>query len=128
MLISTAYAQTAGSPLSGLLGPNALQFLPLVLILGVFYFMLIRPQQQQQKQLRASIAAMKRGDRVVVGGILGQVAKVGDKTAEIEIAPGVKIEVLRDGITSVTGSGKGGAKDKDAPKDKDGAKDAKKEG
>ena len=126
MLISTAYAQTAGSPLSGLLGPNTLQFLPLVLILGVFYFMLIRPQQQQQKQLRASIAAMKRGDRVVVGGILGQVAKVGDTTAEIEIAPGVKIEVLRDGITSVNASGRAKDAAKDAGKDAKDAKDTKK--
>lgn len=111
MLISTAYAQTAGGPLSGLLGGNALSMAPLVLIFAVFYFLLIRPQQQQQKTLKAAIAGMKRGDRVVVGGILGQVAKVGDATAEVEIAPGVKIEVLRDGITSVTSSGKGAAKD-----------------
>ena len=107
MLISTAYAQTAAGPLGGLFGSNALSLAPLVLIFGVFYFLLIRPQQQQQKTLRTAIAAMKRGDRVVVGGIIGQVAKVGDGTAEIEIAPGVKIEVLRDGITSVTSSGKG---------------------
>ncbi len=118
MLISTAYAQTAGGPLGGLFGSSAaLQFLPLVLIFAVFYFLLIRPQQQQQKTLRASIAAMKRGDKVVVGGILGQVAKVGDTTAEIEIAPGVKIEVLREGITSVSSSGKGKDKEKDAKKE-----------
>lgn len=127
MLISTAYAQTVGSPIAGLFGPNMLQFLPLVLILGVFYFMLIRPQQQQQKHLRASIAAMKRGDKVVVGGILGQVAKVGDTTAEVEIAPGVKIEVLRDGITSVNASGRMKEMVKDVGKDagKD-SKDARK--
>jgi preprotein translocase subunit YajC len=117
MLISTAYAQTAAGPLGGLFGSSSgmLSMLPLVLIFAVFYFLLIRPQQQQQKQLKASISAMKRGDRVVVGGIIGQVAKVGDTTAEVEIAPGVKIEVLRDGITSITSSAKG----KDAAK-KDG--------
>ncbi len=102
MLISTAYAQTAGSPLGGLLGPNVLQFTPLVLIFAVFYFLVIRPQQAQQKKLRQAIAAMKRGDRVVVAGILGQVLKAGDATAEVEIAPGVKIEVQRESITSVT--------------------------
>jgi preprotein translocase subunit YajC len=111
MLISTAYAQTADGPLGGLFGSGSgvLSMAPLVLIFAVFYFLLIRPQQQQQKVLKAAIAAMKRGDRVVVGGIIGQVAKVNDTTAEIEI--GVKIEVLRDGVSSVTPSGKGGAKD-----------------
>ncbi|MDE2333701.1 MAG: preprotein translocase subunit YajC [Rhodospirillales bacterium] len=113
MLISPAYAQTAASPAGGLFGPNVLQFAPLVLIFAVFYFLVIRPQQAQQKKLRQAIAAMKRGDRVVVSGILGQVAKVGEATAEIEIAPGVKIEVQRESITSVVASGKG--------KDKDGA-------
>jgi preprotein translocase subunit YajC len=126
MLISTAYAQTAEGPLGGLFGTNALSMLPLVLIFAVFYFLLIRPQQQQQKQLKASIAAMKRGDRVVVGGIIGQVAKVGDTTAEVEIAPGVKIEVLRDGITSITSSGKGAAREAASKEAKD-AKDAKKD-
>jgi preprotein translocase subunit YajC len=120
MLISTAYAQTADGPLGGLFGSGSsvLSMAPLVLIFAVFYFLLIRPQQQQQKTLKASIAAMKRGDRVVVGGIIGQVAKVNDTTAEVEIAPGVKIEVLRDGVSSVTPSGKGVAKDSS----KDGAK------
>ena len=112
MFISAAHAQTAaGNPLGSLFGSNAMSLLPLVLVFAVFYFLLIRPQQQQQKRLRASIAAMKRGDRVVIGGILGQVAKVGEKTADIEIAPGVRIEVLRDTITSIVPAEKGAAKD-----------------
>ncbi len=98
MLISPAYAQD----ISGLLG-NAGQFLPLVLIFGVFYFLLIRPQQQRQKEAKAMLAAIKRGDRVVTGGgIIGLVQKVKDNNeVEVEIAPNVRVTVFRDTISSV---------------------------
>lgn len=107
-LISPAYAQDA----SGMLG-SATSFLPLVLIFAVFYFMLIRPQQQKQKETRAMIAAVKRGDRVVTGGgILGTVQRVPmvqDKNGkqvpsneiEVEIAPNIRVTVLRDTISAV---------------------------
>jgi len=107
-LISPAYAQDV----SGMLG-SATQFLPLVLIFAVFYFLLIRPQQQKQKEARAMLSALKRGDRVVTGGgILGTVQRVPmvqDKDGkqvpsneiEVEIAPNLKVTVLRDTITSV---------------------------
>ncbi len=107
-LISPAYAQDA----SGMLG-SATSFLPLVLIFAVFYFLLIRPQQQKQKETRAMIAAVKRGDRVVTGGgILGTVQRVPmvqDKNGkqvpsneiEVEIAPNIRVTVLRDTITHV---------------------------
>ncbi len=69
MLISPAYAQD----ISGMFG-SATQFLPLVLIFGVFYFLLIRPQQQRQKEMKRMLGALKRGDRVVTGGgIIGLV-------------------------------------------------------
>ena len=98
MLISPAYAQD----ISGLLG-NAGQFLPLVLIFGVFYFLLIRPQQTRAKEAKAMLAAIKRGDRVVTGGgIIGLVQKVRDNgEIEVEIAPNVRVTVLRDTIGSV---------------------------
>ncbi len=104
MLISPAYAQD----ISGMLG-SAGQFLPLVLIFGVFYFLLIRPQQQRQKEMRAMLGALKRGDRVVTGGgIVGTVQRVPpDKDGkpasevEVEIAPNLKVTVLRDTISSV---------------------------
>ena len=97
MLISPAYAQDV----AGLLG-GATQFLPLVLIFGVFYFLLIRPQQSRQKEMRAMLSAIKRGDRVVTGGgIVGSVQKVGDSEVEVEIAPGVRVSVLRETISSV---------------------------
>lgn len=107
-LISPAYAQGA----SGMLG-SATSFLPLVLIFAVFYFLLIRPQQQKQKETRAMIAAVKRGDRVVTGGgILGTVQRVpmvqdknGKQVAsneiEVEIAPNIRVIVLRDTISAV---------------------------
>lgn len=99
MLISPAYAQD----MAGAFG-SATQFLPLVLIFGVFYFLLIRPQQTRQKELRATLAALKRGDRVVTaGGILGVVQRVreGTNEVEVEIAPNVRVIVVRETITSV---------------------------
>ena len=99
MLISPAYAQDV----SGLLGP-AVQFLPLVLIFAVFYFLLIRPQQTRQREVKASLAAIRRGDRVVTaGGILATVQRVkeGSDEVEVEIAPTVRVTVLRDTISSV---------------------------
>jgi preprotein translocase subunit YajC len=109
MLISPAYAQTDVSSMLG----SATSFLPLVLIFAVFYFLLIRPQQQKQKEARAMISAIKRGDRVVTGGgILGTVQRVpmvqdndGKQVAsneiEVEIAPNIRVTVLRETITSV---------------------------
>ncbi|MBN8872605.1 MAG: preprotein translocase subunit YajC [Rhodospirillales bacterium] len=107
-LISPAYAQDA----AGIMG-SATQFLPLVLIFVVFYFLLIRPQQQKQKEMRAMLGALKRGDRVVTGGgILGTISRVpmvqdkdGKQVAgqeiEVEIAPNLKVTVLRETITTV---------------------------
>jgi preprotein translocase subunit YajC len=107
-LISPAY----GQDLSGIMG-SATQFAPLVLIFAVFYFLLIRPQQQKQKEMRGMLAALKRGDKVVTGGgILGTVQRVpmvqdkdGKQIAsseiEVEIAPNLRVTVLRDTITSV---------------------------
>lgn len=108
MLISPAYAQDA----AGMFG-SATQFLPLILIFVVFYFLLIRPQQQKQKEMRRMLGALKRGDRVVTGGgILGTVQRVPmvqDKDGkqvpsneiEVEIAPNLRVTVLRETITSV---------------------------
>jgi preprotein translocase subunit YajC len=99
MLISPAYAQDAAGVLGG-----AMQFLPLVLIFGVFYFLLIRPQQQRQKEMKSMLGALKRGDRVVTGGgILGTVQRVrdGSNEIEVEIAPNLRVTVMRDTISSV---------------------------
>jgi len=100
MFISPAYAQDA----AGLMA-SATQFAPLVLIFGVFYFLLIRPQQQKQKEMKAMLANLKRNDRVVTGGgIIGTVSRPpveGNREIEVEIASGIKIIVLRETIASV---------------------------
>lgn len=103
MLISTAYAQDAGGGLLGGLGAAG-QFLPIVLIFGVFYMLLIRPQQQRQKELKASLSSLKRGDRVVTGGgIVGivQLVREGTNEIDVEIAPNVRVAVVRETINSV---------------------------
>jgi preprotein translocase subunit YajC len=80
------------------------QFAPIVLIFAVFYFILIRPQQQRQREAKEMLKKLKRGDRVVTGGgLLGTVQRTRDDSNEIEveIAPNVRVMVLRDTISSV---------------------------
>src|SRR5260370_19501346 len=99
MWISTAYAQG-----TGIFDQNALvQFLPLILIFVVFYFLLIRPQQKKAKDQRAMLEALRRGDRVVTGGgILGTVSKVvSPEEVEVDIGSGMRVRVLRSTIASV---------------------------
>lgn len=101
MLISPAYAQDAAA--GGAAG-LAMQVLPLVLIFVVFYFLLIRPQQKRQKEHREMLTKLKRGDRVLTaGGIIATVTKVKDGVdeVEVEIAPNVKVNVLRTTIGDV---------------------------
>jgi preprotein translocase subunit YajC len=100
MLISPAFAQGTGL----FDGQGAmLQFLPLVLIFVVFYFLLIRPQQKKQRDHQAMLAAVRRGDRVVTGGgIIGTVSQVGNNDEVlVDIADGVRVRVLKSTISSV---------------------------
>ncbi|HEX3882749.1 MAG TPA: preprotein translocase subunit YajC [Stellaceae bacterium] len=101
MLISTAHAQG----LTGLFdSSNAMvQFLPLVLIFVVFYFLLIRPQQKKQKEHRGMLTDLRRGDRVVTGGgIIGTVNRVvSAEEVEVDIATGTRVKIVRSTITSV---------------------------
>ena len=104
MFSTPAYAQDATGGMFGGGLAGITQFLPIVLIFVVFYFLLIRPQQQRQKALKAMVSAVKRGDRVVTaGGIVGTVQRVREGTDEIEveIAPNVRVQVIRDTISSV---------------------------
>jgi len=92
--------QTAGEP-NGT-AAALIQFFPLLLIFVIFYFLMIRPQQRRVKEHQASIAAVKKGDDVVTGGgIRGRVTKVSDDEAEVEIAQGVKIRVVKSTISQV---------------------------
>lgn len=104
MLISTAYAQTGGAP--G--GDFLIQLLPLVLIFVVFYFLLIRPQQKRMKAHKEMLANVRRGDRVVGnGGLIGTVTKVSDDddTLTVEIADGVRVQMVRSMLAEVRGKG-----------------------
>ena len=94
MFITPAFAQGA-APAPGGGTAFLLQSAPLILIFGIFYFLLIRPQQQAAKAQRAKIDAVKRGDQVVTGGgLLGKVTKVDADQVEIEIASGVKVRAM----------------------------------
>ncbi len=79
------------------------QFIPLILIFGIMYFLLIRPQQKKVKEHQAMVKALRRGDQVVTqGGIVGKVVKVKeDGEVEVEIADGVKVRVIQSTIATV---------------------------
>lgn len=100
MFISPAYAQDA----AGGTGAVVMQLLPLILIFAVFYFLLIRPQQKKMKEHRGMLSALKRNDKVITsGGIVGSVTKVREDSdeVEVEIAPNVRVTVVRGTIASV---------------------------
>ena len=102
MLISEAYAQTAPTGAEDPTGGLLMQMLPLVLIFVVFYFLLIRPQQQTRKRHMETIAALKRGDVVVTsGGLIGKVKSVADDEVRVELAPNVEVRVVRGTIAEV---------------------------
>ncbi len=80
-----------------------MQMVPLALIFVVFYFLLIRPQQQRAKAHAAKVDAVKRGDTVVTaGGLIGKVTKIVDGEIEVEIASGVKVRVVKSTLADVT--------------------------
>lgn len=98
MLITPAFAQDAAGTASAVTS-----FIPLILIFGIMYFLLIRPQQKKLKEHKAMVEALRRGDQVVTsGGIIGKVTKVQeDGVVEVEIAEGVKVKVMRATISQV---------------------------
>jgi preprotein translocase subunit YajC len=106
ILMSMIQAAPAGqsSGAAGLL----VGILPWLLIFAIFYILMIRPQQRRAKEHQASIAAVKKGDEVITGGgIRGRVTKISDDEAEVEIAQGVKVRVVKSTITHVlTGNSK----------------------
>lgn len=92
-----------GAPADGGMMAVIMQFLPIVAIFILFYFLLIRPQQKKMKEHRAMVDALRRGDQVVTaGGIVGKVSKVQeDGMVEVEIAEGVKVKVVKHTVTQV---------------------------
>ena len=98
MFATPAYAQAAGG------GAAAFgSFIPLILIFGIMYFLLIRPQQRKMKEHQAMVEGVRRGDQVVTaGGLIGKVVKVkDDNEIEIELAQGVKVRAVKSTLSQV---------------------------
>jgi len=100
-------AAGAGSAGQGLIG-----FIPIIGMVLIFWFLIIRPQMKQQKAHKAKVAAVKRGDQIVTsGGIMGKVTKVDDDYIEAEIAQGVKVKVVKSMLGDVIAPGGTAAND-----------------
>ena len=103
MLISNAYAQTAAAA-----GPmdSVMQFLPIILMFVVLYFLMIRPQQKKAKEHKALLEGLGKGDEVVTAsGMVGRITKVGDDFVTIEIAANVEIQMQKPSIAVVLPKG-----------------------
>src|SRR3546814_14110609 len=105
MFISPAYAQAAGGAQGG--GTAFLNaIMPFLLIIPIFYFLLIRPQQRRMKAHREMIAAVKKGDKVVpYGGLIGKVVKVSDEELDVEIGPSTQVRLVRSTLSEVRHAG-----------------------
>ncbi len=105
MFISEAFAQAAPAAPGG--GESSLiTMLPLVLMFVVLYFVMIRPQMKRQKEHKAMIDAIAKGDEVVTaGGVLGKVSRMGDSYLHVEVATGVELQVQRTSVVQVLPKG-----------------------
>ncbi|MEY3216980.1 MAG: hypothetical protein RLZZ280_1357 [Pseudomonadota bacterium] len=107
MFISSAFAQAAPAAASGGdLQSSLMSMLPLLLMFVVLYFVMIRPQMKKQKEHRAMVDALAKGDEVVTaGGLLGKVSKIGDAYIGVEMAAGVEIQMQRSAVVQVLPKG-----------------------
>ncbi len=95
--IANAYAGTAAGG-----GPDSMfmQIIPLLIIFGIFYFLLIRPQMKKAKEQRQLISAISKGDEVVTqGGLAGRIMQAGEDYLQLEVAEGVIVKVQRASVT-----------------------------
>ena len=100
MFVTPAFAQAAAPAAGG--GAAFAQFIPLILVFLIMYFLIMRPQQKKMKQHREMIAALKKGDTIITqGGIIGKVLAVRDDEVDVEIAQGVRIRFVRPTIAQV---------------------------
>ena len=88
--------------------PGWLQFLPIIGMIAIFWFLIIRPQMRRQKEHATKIAGIKKGDQVVTaGGLVGKVVRVEDDYADIEIAQGVRVKAVKSTIGDILAPGGG---------------------
>ena len=107
MFISSAFAQTApAAAAGGDIMSSVTGMLPLVLMFVVLYFVMIRPQMKKQKEHRAMVEALAKGDEVVTaGGLLGKVSRLGDSHLGLEVANGVEVQIQRSAVVQVLPKG-----------------------
>jgi preprotein translocase subunit YajC len=107
VFISSAFAQTApAAAAGGDMQSSLMSMLPLVLMFVVLYFVMIRPQMKKQKEHRAMIDALAKGDEVVTGGgLLGKVTKLSESTVSLEVANGVEIQIQRGAVVQILPKG-----------------------
>jgi preprotein translocase subunit YajC len=104
VFISNAFAQAPAAAPAG--GSSLMSMLPLVLMFVVLYFVMIRPQMKKQKEHKAMIDAIAKGDEVVTnGGLLGKITKVGDIYLSLEVANGVEVQCQRGSVIQVLPKG-----------------------
>jgi preprotein translocase subunit YajC len=105
VFISSAFAQTAPAAAAGM-QEQLMGMLPLVLMFVVLYFVMIRPQMKKQKEHRAMVEALAKGDEVVTaGGLLGKVSKIGEAFIGVELASGVEVQMQRSAVVQVLPKG-----------------------
>ncbi len=106
MFISEAFAQTAPAAAAGGAESSLLSLAPLALMFVVLYFIMIRPQMKKQKEHKAMIEALAKGDEVVIGGgVIGKVAKLGETFVHVEVANNVELQVQRGAVIQVLPKG-----------------------
>jgi len=108
MFISSAFAQTApaAATAGGDMQSSLMSMLPLLLMFVVLYFVMIRPQMKKQKEHKAMIDALAKGDEIITaGGFLGKVSKLGDSFLSIEVANGVEVQMQRSAVVQVLPKG-----------------------
>lgn len=101
MLIPHAYAQGTGGAEQGLLG-----FLPIILLFGLLYFLMIRPQMKRAKDQRHMIESLQKGDEVIAaGGLIGKISKLGESYVTLEIAPNTEVNIQKASVQTLLPKG-----------------------
>lgn len=105
-ILTLLAAGTAGAP------PAWLQFLPLVAMGVIFWFLIIRPQMRRQKEHQAKLGSLKKGDQVLTGGgLVGKIVRIDDHYVDVELAQGVKVKAVKSTIADIIPPGSSAAND-----------------
>ncbi|MBE0621789.1 MAG: preprotein translocase subunit YajC [Burkholderiales bacterium] len=106
VLISYAHAQAASGPGSIFSGEGIMGLMPIILMFGLLYFLMIRPQMKRAKEQKAMTDALQKGDEVVTAaGIVGKITKVGETYISLEVAPGTEIQLQKAAVQTLLPKG-----------------------